>query len=168
MTDLLKRKFDHIFYTGSGNVGRIIARAAAEHLFVFSPLQPGSAPTACGMQHAHHPRAGRKVPRRSFGRRRLRHGRSQDPLVQGPSSAPRELELSLTRRQGHEQWTDLHRCGLHHLLHRCEAQAHRRIPRCARRVRPLGQVAPRGGRLLEDRYAEPLCSCVPRFVAGGL
>ncbi len=31
-TALLKERFDHIFYTGSGRVGRIIARAAAEHL----------------------------------------------------------------------------------------------------------------------------------------
>ncbi|MBP1327141.1 aldehyde dehydrogenase (NAD+) [Leucobacter exalbidus] len=31
-TALLSEKFDHIFYTGSGKVGRIVARAAAEHL----------------------------------------------------------------------------------------------------------------------------------------
>ncbi len=31
-TDLLKLKFDKIFYTGSTNVGRIVMRAAAEHL----------------------------------------------------------------------------------------------------------------------------------------
>ncbi|KAM0752300.1 ALDH-like protein [Meredithblackwellia eburnea MCA 4105] len=31
-TQLLKLRFNHIFYTGSGQVGRIIARAAAEHL----------------------------------------------------------------------------------------------------------------------------------------
>ncbi|BGO91106.1 Hexadecenal dehydrogenase [Rhodotorula toruloides] len=31
-TALLKLKFDHIFYTGSGTVGKIVARAAAEHL----------------------------------------------------------------------------------------------------------------------------------------
>ncbi|QIM15931.1 aldehyde dehydrogenase family protein [Leucobacter insecticola] len=31
-TALLEERFDHIFYTGSGRVGRIIARAAAEHL----------------------------------------------------------------------------------------------------------------------------------------
>lgn len=31
-TELLKLRFDHIFYTGSGRVGRIVARAAAEHL----------------------------------------------------------------------------------------------------------------------------------------
>ncbi|GAA5989670.1 hypothetical protein JCM5350_001658 [Sporobolomyces pararoseus] len=29
---LLKLQFDHIFYTGSGNVGRIVSKAAAEHL----------------------------------------------------------------------------------------------------------------------------------------
>lgn len=29
---LLAERFDHIFYTGSGRVGRIVARAAAEHL----------------------------------------------------------------------------------------------------------------------------------------
>jgi acyl-CoA reductase-like NAD-dependent aldehyde dehydrogenase len=31
-TALLKHEWDHIFYTGNGHVGRIIARAAAEHL----------------------------------------------------------------------------------------------------------------------------------------
>ncbi|KAJ2501705.1 hypothetical protein GGH96_001669 [Coemansia sp. RSA 1972] len=31
-TVLLKQKFDHYFYTGSGRVGKIVARAAAEHL----------------------------------------------------------------------------------------------------------------------------------------
>jgi len=31
-TELLKMKFDHIFYTGGGNVGRIIARAASANL----------------------------------------------------------------------------------------------------------------------------------------
>ncbi|WP_374110160.1 aldehyde dehydrogenase family protein [Okibacterium sp. HSC-33S16] len=31
-TELLRERFDHIFYTGNGAVGRIVARAAAEHL----------------------------------------------------------------------------------------------------------------------------------------
>ncbi|MGE0311673.1 MAG: aldehyde dehydrogenase family protein [Lautropia sp.] len=31
-TDLLDHRFDHVFYTGSGHVGRIVMRAAAEHL----------------------------------------------------------------------------------------------------------------------------------------
>lgn len=31
-TELLAQRFDHIFYTGNGQVGRIVARAAAEHL----------------------------------------------------------------------------------------------------------------------------------------
>lgn len=31
-TELLDQRFDHIFYTGNGRVGRIVARAAAEHL----------------------------------------------------------------------------------------------------------------------------------------
>ena len=31
-TALLGERFDHIFYTGNGTVGRIVARAAAEHL----------------------------------------------------------------------------------------------------------------------------------------
>lgn len=31
-TELLKQRFDHIFYTGGGNVGRIVARAASAHL----------------------------------------------------------------------------------------------------------------------------------------
>lgn len=31
-SQLLKLQFDHIFYTGSGNVGKIVSKAAAEHL----------------------------------------------------------------------------------------------------------------------------------------
>lgn len=31
-TALLNERFDHIFYTGGGRVGRVVARAAAEHL----------------------------------------------------------------------------------------------------------------------------------------
>lgn len=31
-TDLLQQRFDHIVYTGNGTVGRIVMRAAAEHL----------------------------------------------------------------------------------------------------------------------------------------
>jgi aldehyde dehydrogenase (NAD+) len=31
-TALLEQHFDHIFYTGNGNVGRVVMRAAAEHL----------------------------------------------------------------------------------------------------------------------------------------
>ncbi|GAA1326149.1 aldehyde dehydrogenase family protein [Leucobacter albus] len=31
-TALLTERFDHIFYTGNGRVGRVVARAAAEHL----------------------------------------------------------------------------------------------------------------------------------------
>ncbi|GAA5941769.1 hypothetical protein JCM3775_000098 [Rhodotorula graminis] len=31
-TALLKLRYDHVFYTGSGGVGRIVAKAAAEHL----------------------------------------------------------------------------------------------------------------------------------------
>lgn len=31
-TELLKERFDHIIYTGNGHVGRIVLRAAAEHL----------------------------------------------------------------------------------------------------------------------------------------
>ncbi|KAJ2319350.1 hypothetical protein GGI00_006424, partial [Coemansia sp. RSA 2681] len=31
-TALLREKFDHYFYTGSGSVGKLVARAAAEHL----------------------------------------------------------------------------------------------------------------------------------------
>ena len=31
-TALLKERFDHIFYTGNGKVGRVVMRAAAEHL----------------------------------------------------------------------------------------------------------------------------------------
>ena len=31
-TQLLKLPFDHFFYTGNGRVGRIVMKAAAEHL----------------------------------------------------------------------------------------------------------------------------------------
>ena len=31
-TDLLKQRFDYIFYTGNTNIGKVIMRAAAEHM----------------------------------------------------------------------------------------------------------------------------------------
>ncbi|KAM0756665.1 aldehyde dehydrogenase [Meredithblackwellia eburnea MCA 4105] len=45
-TALLKLRYDHIFYTGSGNVGKIIAKAAAEHLTPVT-LELGGKSPAC-------------------------------------------------------------------------------------------------------------------------
>lgn len=45
-TALLSHRFDHIFYTGSGQVGKIIARAAAEHLTPVT-LELGGKSPAC-------------------------------------------------------------------------------------------------------------------------
>jgi aldehyde dehydrogenase (NAD+) len=43
-TALLAQRFDHIFYTGSGAVGRIVMRAAAEHLTPISLELGGKCP----------------------------------------------------------------------------------------------------------------------------
>ncbi|CAG8572983.1 1031_t:CDS:2 [Cetraspora pellucida] len=44
-TALLKHRFDHIFYTGSGKVGKIIMSAAAEHLTPVTLELGGKSPT---------------------------------------------------------------------------------------------------------------------------
>ena len=44
-TKLLEQRFDHIFYTGNGTVGRIIMRAAAEHLTPVTLELGGKSPT---------------------------------------------------------------------------------------------------------------------------
>jgi aldehyde dehydrogenase (NAD+) len=44
-TDLLAQKFEHIFYTGNGTVGRIVMRAAAENLTPVTLELGGKSPT---------------------------------------------------------------------------------------------------------------------------
>lgn len=44
-TDLLEQRFDHIFYTGNGTVGRVVMRAAAEHLTPVTLELGGKSPT---------------------------------------------------------------------------------------------------------------------------
>ncbi|MBW2507419.1 MAG: aldehyde dehydrogenase family protein, partial [Deltaproteobacteria bacterium] len=44
-TALLREKWDHIFYTGNGNVGRIVMKAAAEHLTPVTLELGGKSPT---------------------------------------------------------------------------------------------------------------------------
>jgi len=44
-TDLLEQKWDYIFYTGNGNVGRIIMTAAAKHLTPVTLELGGKSPT---------------------------------------------------------------------------------------------------------------------------
>lgn len=44
-TELLKIRFDHILYTGNGTVGRIVMRAAAEHLTPVTLELGGKSPT---------------------------------------------------------------------------------------------------------------------------
>ena len=44
-TELLEQKFDKIFYTGSGNVGRIVMAAAAKHLTPVALELGGKSPT---------------------------------------------------------------------------------------------------------------------------
>lgn len=44
-TALLAEKFDHIFYTGSGRVGKIVATAAAQHLTPITLELGGKSPT---------------------------------------------------------------------------------------------------------------------------
>jgi aldehyde dehydrogenase (NAD+) len=43
-TALLAERFDHIFYTGNGTVGRVVMRAAAEHLTPVTPELGGKSP----------------------------------------------------------------------------------------------------------------------------
>lgn len=50
-TALLKLKFDHIFYTGSGKIAKIILRAAAEHLTP-TTLELGGKSPACVLDDA--------------------------------------------------------------------------------------------------------------------
>ena len=44
-TELLEQRFDHIFYTGNGTVGRVVMRAAAEHLTPVTLELGGKSPT---------------------------------------------------------------------------------------------------------------------------
>ncbi|WP_261624006.1 aldehyde dehydrogenase family protein [Nesterenkonia marinintestina] len=44
-TELLEQRFDHIIYTGNGHVGRIVMRAAAEHLTPVTLELGGKTPT---------------------------------------------------------------------------------------------------------------------------
>ena len=44
-TELLNQRFDHIFYTGNGTVGRVVMRAAAEHLTPVTLELGGKSPT---------------------------------------------------------------------------------------------------------------------------
>ncbi|MEU7201081.1 aldehyde dehydrogenase family protein [Streptomyces sp. NPDC045470] len=47
-TALLEQRFDHIFYTGNGTVGRIVMRAAAEHLTPVTLELGGKSPAFVG------------------------------------------------------------------------------------------------------------------------
>lgn len=47
-TELLKHKFDYIFYTGSGRVGKIIYEAAAKHLTPVTLELGGKSPCYVG------------------------------------------------------------------------------------------------------------------------
>jgi len=44
-TEVLRCRFDHIFYTGNGRVGRVVMRAAAEHLTPVTLELGGKSPT---------------------------------------------------------------------------------------------------------------------------
>lgn len=47
-TELLKNRFDYIFYTGSGRVGKIIYEAAAKHLTPVTLELGGKSPCYIG------------------------------------------------------------------------------------------------------------------------
>jgi len=47
-TSLLKNKFDHIFYTGSGSVGKLVMAAAANHLTRVTLELGGKSPVIVG------------------------------------------------------------------------------------------------------------------------
>lgn len=59
-TALLTHRFDHIFYTGSGGVGRVIARAAAEHLTPIT-LELGGKSPACVFDDADVKTVGKRI-----------------------------------------------------------------------------------------------------------
>jgi aldehyde dehydrogenase (NAD+) len=44
MSHILEQRFDHIFYTGSGNIGKIVHAAAAKHLTPVTLELGGQAP----------------------------------------------------------------------------------------------------------------------------
>ncbi len=44
-TEILRQRFDHIFYTGNGTVGKVVMRAAAEHLTPVTLELGGKSPT---------------------------------------------------------------------------------------------------------------------------
>ena len=50
-TELLKQRFDKIFYTGNGQVGRIVMRAAAAHLTPVTLELGGKSP--CIVDNSH-------------------------------------------------------------------------------------------------------------------
>ncbi len=59
-TELLKQRFDHILYTGNGRVGRIVMRAAAEHLTPVT-LELGGKSPAIVSRHANIEVAARRI-----------------------------------------------------------------------------------------------------------
>ncbi|KAL8281359.1 hypothetical protein RQP46_006393 [Phenoliferia psychrophenolica] len=59
-TALLSHRYDHIFYTGSGRVGRIVAKAAAEHLTPVT-LELGGKSPACIFDDANVTTIGRRL-----------------------------------------------------------------------------------------------------------
>ena len=60
-TELLEQRFDHILYTGGGRVGRVVMRAAAEHLTPVT-LELGGKSPAIVTSHGQD-RCGRSPPR---------------------------------------------------------------------------------------------------------
>lgn len=63
-TELLAQRFDHIFYTGNGRVGRVVMRAAAEHLTPVT-LELGGKSPAIVSRHAKLEVAARRI---AFGK----------------------------------------------------------------------------------------------------
>jgi aldehyde dehydrogenase (NAD+) len=59
-TELLAERFDHIFYTGNGRVGRVVMHAAAEHLTPVT-LELGGKSPAVVSRHADVELAGRRI-----------------------------------------------------------------------------------------------------------
>ncbi len=52
-TALLEQRFDHIFYTGNGKVGRVVMRAAAEHLTPVTLELGGKSPAIVDRRREH-------------------------------------------------------------------------------------------------------------------
>ncbi|MFT0846830.1 aldehyde dehydrogenase family protein [Actinomycetaceae bacterium L2_0104] len=82
-TELLAHRFDHIVYTGNGNVARVVMRAAAEHLTPLTLELGGKSPAWVDVGESHGPRRGVSMMR---GMRRMRGAGDAEARLDGVAS----------------------------------------------------------------------------------